>query len=96
VNTIKAHAATTSKSFSFELEEGIVDVIIGELLWRPNEMDGETRDNALLNFKEVDASEDRPRHYQVQVPNQLTFELIVDFIGMGMSLRQATDAVTTV
>jgi hypothetical protein len=96
VNTTKAHAATTSKSFSFELEEGIVDVIIGELLWRPNEMDGETRENALLIFKEVDASEDRPRHYQVQVPNQLAFELIVDFIGMGMSLRQATDAVTAV
>lgn len=75
------------------MEEGIK----GEL--------NETRKNALLNFKKVkperaddeedDIEEDEDvahTHYKVKIALDISFNLITDYVGIGMSLKQATRA----
>lgn len=102
VNTLHAHADRTVKSFEFIFDASIIDKLVSEYLWKKG-IDGElneTRENALRVFKKVvERADDEDcdagvayTQYKVKIASEISFNLITDYVGIGMSLKQATRA----
>jgi hypothetical protein len=96
-HSMRFRADPTQKSFQFWLDAPIVEKLVGDMLWR--EGDSETREKALGIFEKVAADDsdgadvDAGTHsYRVNIDNDLSFSLIVGYIGIAMSLKQATRA----
>jgi len=52
VETICHYIESRSKAITLTIGSRIVDVVIGDMLWHPTEMEGQTRENALSLFKQ--------------------------------------------
>ena len=94
-HTMRFCADPTQKSFQFWFDAPIIEKLVGDMLW--GEDDLETREKALGIFEKVDADDpadvDVGTHaYRANIDSDLSFSLIVRYIGTGMSLRQATIA----
>jgi hypothetical protein len=51
---LKLYAITSNPEFeaiTLTINSSIVDVMIGDMLWHPTDMEGQTRENALSLFK---------------------------------------------
>ena len=71
------------------VRKGILDIIIGEMYFEPNEEDDinledTSKEEALSIFKEV---EDIPGMYHIVIRNPIWFGLIVDYLSVGLSFR---------
>ena len=82
-----------SAVMTFVIREQIVDVIIGDMLWHDNDMDGQTRSNALSLFKRT---EDYADKYVVHINQVKQFLLATRFVGRGLSFTMASDAIQDV
>jgi hypothetical protein len=70
-------------------KNNIVDVVIGDMLWHPTDMEGQTRANAMSLFK---PNEDGSG-YLVEINKSKQFLLATRFVGRGMSFAMAVDAI---
>ena len=71
------------------VRKGIVDIIIGEMYFEPNEEDDNnledtSKEKVLPIFKEV---EDITGMYHIVIRNPIQFSLIVDYLSVGLSFR---------
>jgi hypothetical protein len=91
-----AFAAPRIPQVSVLIDKDIVDVIIGEMMFHPEDMDGITRARLFESFvPTVDSSEDAAdagnvNQYAITVTNTKQFQLVVKYLAAGLSFRQVT------
>jgi len=83
-NTLLAKFQPTQTLFTFDIDVPIVDTIIGDMFFHPDDHASMSRMNALRLFKHNDDT----NGYRVTRDNSLQFGLIVDLIAAGLSFRQ--------
>jgi hypothetical protein len=70
------------------VNNSIVDVVIGDMLWHPTDMEGQTRENALSLFKRKEDGS-----YLVEITKSKQFLLATHYVRRGMSFAMAADAI---
>ncbi len=70
------------------VSSNIVDVVIGDMLWHPTDMEGQTRENTLSLFKRKEDGS-----YLVEITKSKQFLLTTRYVGRGMSFAMAADAI---
>ena len=88
-NRITAHLPGIQAPIHHTVRKGIVDIIIGEMYFEPNEEDDNnledtSKEKALSIFKEV---EDITDMYHIVIRNPIQFGLIVHYLSVGLSFR---------
>jgi len=86
--TICHYIESRSEAITLIVGSRIVDVVIGDMLWHPTEMEGQTRENALSLFKRKENES-----YLVEINKSKQFLLATRFVGRGVSFAMATDAI---
>ncbi len=86
--TICHYIESRSEAITLIVGSRIVDVVIGDMLWHPTEMEGQTRENALSLFKRKEDGS-----YLVEINKSKQFLLATRFVGRGMSFAMAADAI---
>ncbi|KAH6577801.1 hypothetical protein BASA60_003877 [Batrachochytrium salamandrivorans] len=69
---------------TYRLDKLIVEVIIGQMLWDPEDIDGLTFDNAMRIFTLDESSGD----YMVTIKTPMAYNLAVKHVGIGISMKQ--------
>jgi hypothetical protein len=88
-NTIEKHFAVPTRTHTvYFIDAPIVDKIIGEMFFHPDDQDGITRARALKLF---DPQTEDPNVYSVTIKYPMQFSLIVSWLARGVSFRQAQD-----
>jgi hypothetical protein len=96
---IHALAAPRTPQLRVPIDKDIVDVIIGEMLFHPEDMHGNTRDRLLESFVSTpDSSEDAAdagdvSRYAVTVTNTKQFQLVTQYFAAGLSFRQVSQVI---
>jgi hypothetical protein len=78
------------------LDKDIVDIIIAEMIFHPEDMDGITRARLLEGFvPTLDSSEDAAdaddvSRYAITVTNIKQFQLVAQYLAAGLSFRQVS------
>ena len=88
-NRIAAYLPGIQVPIHHTVRKGIVDIIIGEMYFEPNEevdnnLEDTSKEKALSIFKEV---EDIPDMYHIVIRNPIQFDLIVDYLSVGLFFR---------
>jgi hypothetical protein len=86
--TICHYIETRSEAITLTISSSIVDVVIGDMLWHPTDMEGQTRENALSLFKRKEDGS-----YFVEITKSKQFLLATRYVGRGMSFAMAANAI---
>jgi len=70
------------------VSSSIVDIVIGDMLWHPTDMEGQTRENALSFFKRKEDGSNL-----VEITKSKQFLLAMRYVGRGMSFAMAANAI---
>jgi len=83
-STMLAHINTNSNAtpLKFKIYPPIVDTLISDMFFHPDDQGGVTQKTALKLFNRKDD------HYEVVVSNPVQFELVVAYMARGISFRQ--------
>ena len=103
VSTLTAHFERESV-LRFLINKSIVDVIIGNLLFHPDDVDGCIFSRALSLFKRLEADDDAGANgtdlnqdaYIVEINTPKRFSLVVGCVALGASFRMASKMVQLV
>lgn len=76
-----------SDELKFYIKQELVDVIVGDVFFHPDDHGGISHSRTLSIFKPVE-SESVQAGYEVVIKNPLQFHLAVDFLAHGLSFRQ--------
>jgi hypothetical protein len=87
-NTILPHVNPTGTSFQFDIKASIVDTLIGDMFFHPDDHGGVTQALALKIFQRLNDNV-----YQVTIRNSMQFQLVVAYIARGVSFRQIEDII---
>ena len=80
----------------FVINAPIFSVIIGEMLWDPKDVEGQTHVNMMACLTDVGEDSEALQGiqgqdlYRVVIKNQLQWYLVIDFLTVGLSFRQDT------
>lgn len=88
-NTILHHINHSNAQLQFNISASIVESIIGEMFFHPDDHGGVTQKSALKLFQKQANSED----YSVIISNPMQFQLAVSHIARGSSFRQIASIV---
>ena len=91
-NTLFAKFEPAQTPFAFYIDAPIVDIIIGNMFFHPDDHDSTTHINALKLFKRNNDTD----RYEVTWANSLQFGLIIDLIAAGLSFRQVESALNAI
>lgn len=83
-NTISTSFGPAQTPLNFDIDRAIVDVIIGDMFFHPDDHGQAGQKVALKLFNKNENADG----YKVIISNPLQFQLIIDFIVMGLSFRQ--------
>jgi hypothetical protein len=81
------------------IDKDIADVIIGEMMFHPEDMDGITRTRLLESFvSTLDSSEDAAdagdvSRYAITVTNTKQFQLVAQYLAAGLSFSQVSQVI---
>jgi hypothetical protein len=91
INTLDSHF-DEEQSFSFLVNKSIVEVIIGQLLFHPDDVDGISHEQAMSIFKrlEDESGVDNSADYTIYVNKFRQFSLCIKFIACGATFRMAS------
>lgn len=94
VNSLDAHLED-KQQIHFLINAPIVETVIGELLFHPDDVEGVTRERALNMFKKLEdpsgANEVGQREvYELVLKTRRRFELCIKFVSCGASFRMAS------
>jgi hypothetical protein len=70
------------------VSSSIVDVVIGDMLWHPTNMEGQTHENALSLFKQKEDDS-----YLLEITKSKQFLLATRYVGRGMSFAMVANAI---
>jgi hypothetical protein len=94
-----AFAAPRTPQLRVLIDKDIVDVIIGEMMFHPEDMDGITRSRLLESFvPTLDSSEDAAdasdvSRYAIHVTNTKQFQLVAQYLAAGLSFPQVSQVI---
>jgi hypothetical protein len=94
--TMHAFSAPLTPQLRVLIDKDIVDAIIGEMMFHPEDMDGITRARLLEIFvPTLDSSEDAVdtgdvSRYAITVTNTKQFQLVAQYLAAGLSFRQVS------
>jgi hypothetical protein len=97
--TMHAFAAHCAPQLRALIDKDIVDVIIGEMMFHPEDMDGITRARLLESFvPTLESSEDAAdaggvSRYAITVTNTKQFQLVGQYLAAGLSFRQVSQVI---
>jgi hypothetical protein len=97
--TMHAFAAPRTPHLRVLIDKVIVDVIIGEIMFHPEDMHGTTRARLLESFvPTLDSSEDAAdvddvSWYAITVTNTKQFQLVAQHLAAGLSFRQVSQVI---
>jgi hypothetical protein len=77
-----------SEAITLTVNSNIIDVMIGDMLWHPTNMEGRTHENALSLFKRKEDGS-----YFVEITKLKQFLLTTRYVGCGMSFAMAANAI---
>jgi len=86
--TICHYIEPQSEAITLTVSNNIVDVVIGNMLWYPTDMEGQTRENALSLFKRKENSS-----YLVEITKSKQFLLATRYVRCGMSFAMVADVI---
>ncbi len=86
-NYMPLHRAR-SEAITLTVNSNIIDVMIGDMLWHPTNMEGRTHENALSLFKRKEDGS-----YFVEITKLKQFLLTTRYVGCGMSFAMAANAI---
>ena len=97
-NTLKSHFGGSQATAQYFVNKGIVDIIIGEMHFHPDDSNDEvTKERALAIFENVIGQEEDEQDsdlqtdgYRITIKNPAQFELVVDYVSAGASFRIAS------
>ncbi|KAH6601738.1 hypothetical protein BASA61_001822 [Batrachochytrium salamandrivorans] len=103
VSTLAAHFEREGM-LRFLINKSIVEVIIGNLMFHPDDVDGCTISRALSLFKRLEADDDAGANdvdvnqdaYVVEIKTPKRFSLVVGCVALGASFRMASKMVQLV
>ena len=81
-NTILRHVNQTGNPLRFDINASIVDTLIGDMFFHPDDHGEVTQKTALNLFQRKESN------YEVTISNPMQFQLIVSKIAKGVSFRQ--------
>jgi hypothetical protein len=87
-NTLDAHLEDSSGAMFFWISKDIVVKVLGEMLFDPLES-SENVESALSIFKTDNDGASGERERKVTIKKVMAFALVVDYVGAGLSFRQA-------
>jgi hypothetical protein len=96
---VHASAAPRIPQLRVLIDKDIVDVIIGEMMFHPEDVDGITRARLLESFvSTLDSSEDAAdagdvSRYAITVTNTKQFQLVAQYLAAGLSFRQVSQVI---
>lgn len=91
-NTIVSYVDTEKYALTFFLYQSIVEILIWDMLWSPDDVDSQTHDNAMRIFVhdlELD-------NFSTTAKTPLALKMTVKYAGIGLSLRQTALALQIV
>jgi hypothetical protein len=97
--TMHAFAAPCTPQVNVLIDKDIIDVIIGEMMFHLEDMDKITRACLLESFvPTVDSSEDAAdaddvSRYAITITNTKQFQLVVQYLAVGLSFYQVTQVI---
>ena len=80
-DTLHRFFGDMSTSLHFTIDSNIIDVIIGDMLFHPDDHNGVTHANALKLFEKTPLG-----NYEVNIANSMQFRLVIRMISRGISL----------
>jgi len=86
-DTIPNHFGRPNTHIIFSIGSSIVEKVIGDMFFHPDNHGGITQKRA-LNLFTSNADGDR---YTVTIKNPLQFHLVVEYLGKGLSFRQVEE-----
>ena len=86
VNSLDAHMESPG-TFQITIKKDVVERIIGELLFHPDDIQGVTCERALSLLKKLNTEVDT---YVVVLKTLLRFDLCVKYVACGASFRMAS------
>ena len=91
-NTLHAHAADDQAILRFWINKPIVETIIGEMFFHPDDVEGVTQARALSIFKEADDGdgENGLEFYSSEIKTIKRFQLAIRLVGLGDSFRSVS------
>ena len=96
-NTLHRHYGGAQLTLKKFIDKPIVDIIVGEMLFDPDE-ETSTLDRALSVFQDtLDPAENGngvTSRYCISIKNRVQFGLVVDYLSVGSSFRMASRIVT--
>jgi hypothetical protein len=99
-NTLHAHLDIGEDAFVFLVNRKIVDVVVGDLLFDPDDDDVEVsreRALALFNLQEDAADDDEAQDaYTVTIKSSRQFRVVVKFVACGTSFRLTSRLLTQI
>ena len=78
------------------IRKEIVDVIIGEMFFHPDDGNEEImKERALKIFSEVEVDDQCHRdYYHINIRNHIQFNLVIDYLSVGVSFRMAASLIS--
>lgn len=89
-NTMLHHVNYSSKSIQFIIDSNIIDVLICDMFFHPDDHGGVTQTAAKRLFDQFDGK------YRVIISNPMQFRLVIAQIARGISFRQAVDLINDI
>lgn len=87
--TLPFYFGARSEQLEFKFDKPIVDALIGQLLWRPEDV-GTLAYTKAMSIFQLDGT---GSGYTATVKEAKQFQLVIRFLARGMSFRMATSAV---
>src|SRR5205814_7524739 len=82
-NTMLPHVDTNGMSLEIDIKASIIDILISDMFFHPDDQGGVTQKTALKVF--IRKSED---YCQVSISNPVQFQFVVAYIARGVSFCQ--------
>ena len=76
------NSGSTATSLKFNIHLSIIDILISDMFFHPDDQGGVTQQAALKLFSR------KEDHYEVTISNPVQFDLVVAYIARGVSFRQ--------
>ena len=92
--TLHGHFGSSQMAMNYTINGQIIDKIIGEMLWDPDDIDGQSRATMMKPFEDIaDESEnlgdgEGVDRYRIVIKNRLQYSLGVKYMAASCSFRQ--------
>jgi hypothetical protein len=100
VNSIDSHLENQKNHIRVVINGPIVETVVGDLLFHPDDVQSVTRERALQQFKKLDAidsenaEECQSNLYEVVIKTPRRFNLCIEFVACGASFLMASRLMT--